>query len=156
MRVVDIKEHEDAQERYLLAMLDLTEEMEKTDSRPGRLLNIGESEIAEKAAIDAANAYRISDELKDDGLIESQGTLTGRAHHFTTDGRRFAEEIRYKKTPVAKRREIVGVVKEKATAGLFAALGKLSSWIGGVVIGAIGATYGPAITKWVRELLGIK
>ncbi len=156
MRVIDIKEHDEAQERYLLAMLELTEEMQKTDSRPLRLLDIGEAEIAEKAAMDADVARRISDELKDDGLIESQGILASRAHHFTTYGRCFAEKQRYEKTLLAKRRKFTDTAKDKATAGLFAALSKLSSWIGGIVIGAIGVTYGPAIMKWIKEAFGVK
>jgi hypothetical protein len=106
MSVIDIEEHEAARDRYLLAMLELTEEMEKTDSRPQRLLNIAEANVAEKVGPDAEQTRRISDELKDDGLIASDRVLAGRAHHFTSQGRRKAERIRYEKTPLATRRKL--------------------------------------------------
>jgi hypothetical protein len=154
MPVIDIKEHEDAQQRYLLAMLELTEELEQTDSRPGRLLNIGEAEIAEKAGIDAGLAFRISDELKDDLLIESQGTLAGRAHHFTTGGRRFAEELRYKKTALAKRREAAALGLSAIKEVSKSIWTNMATGAGGLIAGWFMGYHWNRLAQWFWKLFG--
>ena len=153
---LDVEQHEESRNRYLFAMLEMTQEMEKTDSRPARLLNISETAIAKKARLDIRLASRIVDELRDEGIIESDRVLAGQSYHFTAPGRRMAEQYLYEKSSLAKRRKLVGAIKEHSAAGAASLLKEAGKWLGGIIIGAAGTTYGPAILKMIRELLGIK
>lgn len=150
--VIDIKQHEDARARYLLAMLELTEELEKTNPGPGRQLNIGEDEIAEKIGLADALVSRISDELKDEMLIASQGTLAGRANHFTSQGRLYAEEVRYKKSPLAKRRKVAALGLDAIKEVSKSIWTNVASGVGGLIAGWFLGHHWDWLTQWFGGL----
>src|SRR5262249_47435823 len=117
-----------------------------------------EAVIGERARLTRQEADEIATELLAARLVRGQSGdgVNGPQLNLTHEGKQLAEEYLYEKSSLAKRRKFVSAVKEKSAAGAVSILKEAGKWLGGIVIGAAGANYGPAITKQLKEWLGIK
>jgi hypothetical protein len=157
--VDDVEEHKDTKKLYLQTMLDAEEEAAKTDPESACDVSLCERVIAECSKLPRPLVDRISEELSEEGLIKLLGNIEpsdGRHYYFTTCGRLTAERLRYDKSWRARRRKLMGAAKEKAAEGALAGLKRVGSYIGCIVIGAVGKTYWPSLAKWLKELVGMK
>jgi DNA-binding MarR family transcriptional regulator len=115
------------------------------------------SEIGKLAGLENQQTTRITLDLAEEGFVKWNRTLSGGGSVLLTkEGRGAIEKHLYEKSALGKRRKIVGAVKEKSAAGAVSILKEAGKWLGGIVIGAAGASYGSVVTKWVKEMLGIK
>ena len=153
---LDLREHQEARELYLLTILEKTEADEKAGSTVIPCLE--EMEIADRSGLDNPTVDRISQELEAEGadrLSWRHGSVPG--HLFAIHRRpRPAEKIRYDKSSLAKRRRGVRPpagesVKEAAKFGF----GKLLSWFAaGAVVTVASWWKWDTIAHWLRHLIG--
>jgi hypothetical protein len=157
----DVKQHEKNKNRFLKAMYELLKE--EKDANPTMDESFwfgGVNNTARHAGLSMQELHGITTDLEEGMLIEpvewcSEGDQ-GQEYKFTTYGLQSARQLLYDESPLAKQRKFFDAVKEKLAAVAMSILKEAWKWLGGIVIGAVGASYRPAITKWIKELLGIK
>jgi hypothetical protein len=157
---VDAERIKDNRLSFLAALYEIASEHVEKNESPGGIICVGEGMwvIGERAGLTRQETDHASTDLLATDLVNAQTAIDERGPSFslTPEGCRVAEQYLYEKSSLAKRRKIFGAAKKTMAEGAAAGLKKLVGWIGGIVIGAVGATYGPAIMRAVKELLGIK
>jgi DNA-binding MarR family transcriptional regulator len=158
--VPDVEKIEKNRLKFLTVLYETASEYAATNDVPDGLIGVGEGMwvIGERAGLTRPEADRASTELEDAGLLSVMSAVdsSGPRYSLTLEGCRIAEKHLYEKSSLAKGRKIVGSIKEKSAAGAASILKEAGKWLGGIVIGAAGASYAPMVTKWVKGLLGIK
>jgi hypothetical protein len=156
---VDVEKIEENRLKFLAALHEIASEHLEKNEVPGGIVCIGEGMwvIGERAGLTRQETDRVSTDLLKTGLVIVQSAIDAKGPSFTltSEGCQAAEDYIYEKSSLGKRRMIGGILKEKAVAVLVAAFGKLGSWIGGILIGAFGATYGTPLLRWIKSLFGM-
>jgi hypothetical protein len=152
----DPVEHEANQHLYLESILAHVERYEeKSSDDVSSIVDVSEVEIAKATGMSFRLVSRISDELKDLGLITFEaGGEKGRACFLTPGGRTFTEKHRYEKTLKAKWRSCKKWAVAKTTELAQVGAGKLLGWIGAFVLSGLGILRVEAIARAIRILLG--
>lgn len=158
--VPDVEKIEENRRKFLAALYEIATDHVEKNEVPGGIICVGEGMwvIGERAGLTRQETDHASTDLLATDLVNAQSAVDERGPSFslTAEGCRVAEQYLYEKSSLAKRRKIVGAIKEHSAAGAMSILKEAGKWVGGIVIGAVGVTYGPAITKMVKELLGLK
>jgi hypothetical protein len=120
----DPEEHEKNRQLYLETLLAAVEKHER--EHPGKfnvIIASCEAEIVEASGLSRMVVRRISQELRELDLLGyhgNSGQEKGISYSLNVRGREVAEQVRYKKSALAKRRKAAAWVKEK--------LAELAGW----------------------------
>jgi hypothetical protein len=158
--VPDVEKIEENRLKFPAALYEIASEYLATNDVPGGIICISDGMwvIGDRAGLTRQETDHATNDLLKSPLVIAQTAIdeTGPRFSLTQEGCRVAEQYLYEKSSLAKRRKFVGAIKEKSAAGAASILKEAGKWLGGIVIGAAGATYGSAITEWVKEMLSIK
>jgi hypothetical protein len=150
--VFDVEQHEKNKALFLKAMYEMRNECIAVNPNmpdPSRWF-AGINRIVERAGLGREELIRIPNELQDDAMIEAipfpPNGDQGQEYQFTPRGLQAANQLLYDESALGKRRKIVGAIRETSAAGAMSLLKEAGKWLGGIVIGAAGASYGPALT----------
>jgi hypothetical protein len=157
---IDFEKIKENRLKFLAALYDIAREHSEKNEVAGGLTCIREGMwvIGERAGLTRHETDEVGTALSESNLVlvQSATSNAGPTFSLTQEGCEVARTYLYEKSPLAKRRKFVGAIKEKSAAGAVSILKEAGKWLGGIVIGAVGASCGPALTKLVKEFLGIK
>ncbi len=153
---VDVEKIKANRLKFLAALYEIASEHLEKNEVPGGIICIGEGMwvIGERAGLTRQETDHASTELLDSSLVTAQSATNDKGPSFslTQEGCRVAEQCLYEKSWLSKRRKIVGATKRTVAEGAVEALKK----VGLIAIGALGATYGPPVVRWLKEMLEMK
>jgi len=160
--IFDVEQHEKNKNQFLKAMYELLKQSTSVnpDICDPILWFAGVNSIADRARLSPDDIFGVTSDLGDAMLIEAVPWAPdgehGQEYKFTPRGIQTARQLLYDESSLAKRRKFVGMVKRKASDGATSILKEAGKWLGGIVIGAVGANYAPVIAEWIKQMLDIK
>jgi DNA-binding MarR family transcriptional regulator len=158
--VPDVEKIEENRLKFLTVLYEIANEYVATNDVPDSLIGVGEGmwAIGERAGLTRPEADRASTELEESGLVSVTSAVDDSCPRYTLtlEGCRVAEKHLYEKSSLAKRRKIVGAIKEKSAAGAMSLMKEGMKLGGTYLAGILTGAYGPALTKWVKEMLDMK
>jgi hypothetical protein len=157
--VVDLERIKENRLKFLAALYEIAaENVAKENVHGGITLVLAyEAVIGERAGLTRQEADQIGTDLLHEKIVNgcSGDGVNGPQLNLTHEGKRLVEEYLYEKSFLAKRRKWKAWLKEKSASGAGSMMKEAGKWLGGIVIGAAGASYGPVIMKLVKELLRV-
>jgi hypothetical protein len=148
---IDVEKIKANRMKFLAALYEIAAEHLEKHAVAGGITCIREGMwiIGERAGLTRQETDDVTTALSESTLVLVQSATNNAGPTFclTQEGCDVARTFLYEKSPLAKRRKFVGAIKDKSAAGTVSILKEAGKWFGGVVIGAVGASYGPALTK---------
>jgi hypothetical protein len=156
---IDVEKTKDNRMKFLAALYEIASEHLETNQAVGGIICIREGMwvIGERAGLTRRETDDVGTALSESNFVIVQSATSDRGPTFclTQEGCEIARTYLYEKSPLAKRRKLVAAIKEKSATGAVSILKEAGKWLGGILIGVIGASYGPALTKLVKEFFRI-